>query len=100
MSGMRRHLFVMALIGLTAVAVVQTASATQGQLVRKTETSNWSIPSTDPTGLTYDPKLQKLLISDSEVDETGFWRKRNLFVASKRGGLRRTGRLTKATFEP
>jgi sugar lactone lactonase YvrE len=100
MSGMRRHLFVVALIGLVAVAVVQTASATQGQLVRKTQTSSWSTPSTDPTGLTYDPKLKKLLISDSEVDETGFWKKRNLFVASKKGALRGTRRLTKATFEP
>jgi sugar lactone lactonase YvrE len=98
---MRRHLFVVALIGLAAVTVVQAASAKkEGQLIRKTDTSAWSTPSPDPTGITYDAKLGKLLISDSEVDETHLWKRRNLFVVSKTGSLSGTRRLTKATFEP
>ncbi|MGI8615377.1 MAG: hypothetical protein ACR2L4_01145, partial [Actinomycetota bacterium] len=40
------------------------------------------------------------MISDSEVEETGLWRKRNLFLAGRKGGLIATRRVTKATMEP
>ena len=97
---MRRHLFIAAFIGLGAVTVTAPASgATEGQFIRATDTA-WSTPSTDPTGLTYDAKRKRLLISDSEVDETQFWKHRNLFLATKMGTLKATRRLTKATVEP
>jgi hypothetical protein len=97
---MRRYLFIAAFIGLGAVTVTAPASgATEGSLVRASNTA-WSTPSTDPTGLTYDAKRRRLLISDSEVDETKFWKHRNLFLATKMGTLKATRRLTKATVEP
>jgi hypothetical protein len=87
-------------IGLAAVTVVDPAiGATEGSLVQGTNTA-WSTPSTDPTGVTFDPRSRKLWISDSEVDETGHWHGRNLFIANRIGTLSKTRRLTKATFEP
>jgi hypothetical protein len=100
MRDMRRQLFIAIVIGLAAVTVVNPAiGATEGSLVQSSHT-NWSTPSTDPTGLTYDPRSHKLLISDSEVDETVNWKHRNLFIANRMGNLSKGRRLTKATVEP
>jgi len=97
---MRRQLFVAVVIGLGTFTMAAPAiGATQGSLVRESSTA-WSTPSTDPTGLTYDPRSRKFWISDSEVDETGFWKHRNLFLANRLGALRKTRRLDKATVEP
>jgi sugar lactone lactonase YvrE len=99
MRDMRRLLFVAVVIGLAAVTVAEPAiGATEGMLVRQSNTA-WSIPSTDPTGITYVPKT-KLWISDSEVDEEDFWKQRNLFIANRMGALQKTRRLDKATVEP
>jgi sugar lactone lactonase YvrE len=99
MRDMRRLRFIAAVIGLAAVTVAEPAIAgTEGELVRQSNTA-WSTPSTDPTGITYIPKT-KLWISDSEVDETGFWKQRNLFIANRMGALQKTRRLDKATVEP
>jgi len=100
MRDMGRQLFIAVVIGLGVVTMAAPAiGATEGSLVRQSDTA-WSIPSTDPTGLTYDPRSRKLWISDSEVDETGFWKHRNLFIANKMGVLQKTRRLDKATVEP
>jgi sugar lactone lactonase YvrE len=100
MRDMRRQLFIAVVIGLAAVTVAEPAiGATHGELVRESDTT-WSTPSTDPTGLTYDPRSHKLWISDSEVDENGFWKHRNLFLANRLGALQKTRRLDKATVEP
>jgi sugar lactone lactonase YvrE len=99
MRDMRGQLFIAAVIGLAAVTVAEPAiAAKEGELVRESNTA-WSTPSTDPTGLTYIPK-SNLLISDSEVDEEGFWKQRNLFIANRMGALQKTRRLDKATVEP
>ena len=97
---MHRHLFIAAAIGLGAVIFASPASGViEGSLVNHRNTA-WSTPSPDPTGLTYDGKRKKLLISDSEVDETPLWKGRNLFVTTKAGALKAIRRLTKATVEP
>ena len=92
----------MFLCALTApIALAHPAmAATEGLLVRQSSTANWSTPSSDPTGITYLGGSRRFLISDSEIDEVGLWRKRNLFVVSRKGGLLARRRLTKATFEP
>ena len=101
MKGMRRHVFAGIVFGLAAITVAEPASATtEGSLFRESSTAVWSTPSTDPTGLTYDPRSRKLWISDSEVDETSHWKHRNLFIANKKGALQQTRRLDKATVEP
>jgi len=100
MRDMRRQPFIAVVIGLGVVTMAAPATgATEGSLVRESHT-DWATPSTDPTGLTYDPRSHKLWISDSEVDETGFWKGRNLFIANKMGALQKTRRLNKATVEP
>jgi sugar lactone lactonase YvrE len=99
MRRMALALFVAALT--TLIALSQPAfAATEAHVVRWSRTSTWSVPSTDPTGITYDAKKRIFLISDSEVDENGLWRHRNLFIAGRKGGLLRAGRLTRATVEP
>jgi sugar lactone lactonase YvrE len=97
---MRRLLFVAVVIGLAVVTVAEPAIGAQEGILVQRSTTDWSTPSTDPTGLTYDPRSRKLLISDSEVDETGFWKHRNLFLANRLGALQKTRRLDKATVEP
>ena len=101
MRNMQRQLFIAVVIGLGVVTMATPAiGATEGSLVRESNTSDWSTPSPDPTGLTYDPRSHKFWISDSEVDETGLWKHRNLFLASRLGALQNTRQLTKATVEP
>jgi DNA-binding beta-propeller fold protein YncE len=65
------------------------------------KTFNWSPPSPDPTGLSYNKASGKLLVSDSEVDEIRrLWKGFNLFEAFRGGQLARTGKLTRKTHEP
>ena len=65
------------------------------------KTFNWSPPSPDPTGLTYNQSSGKLLVSDSEVDEIRrLWNGVNLFEAFRGGQLARTAKLTRKTHEP
>jgi hypothetical protein len=74
--------------------------ATQAQTVHVSMTSTWNTPSPDPMGITYDPRTHRLLISDSEVNETGVWHGRNFFVAKRGGGLVAARTLKKFTLEP
>jgi hypothetical protein len=72
------------------LAEAQSAGAATWQVeqVRKSSTATWPTPSPAPTGLTYDAKSKKLLVSDGEVDEGPLWRGRNLFVVARNGHLR------------
>lgn len=100
---MRRTTLLLLLAALTAsIALAQPAmAATEARLVRPaSNTSTWSPPSPDPTGLAYNAKSHALMISDSEVDENGLWHGRNLFFARRSGRLLKTRRVTKATVEP
>jgi hypothetical protein len=67
--------------------------------VRKSSTATWPTPSPAPTGLTYDAKSKKLLVSDGEVDEGPLWQGRNLFVVARNGDLRAARTLVNATNE-
>jgi DNA-binding beta-propeller fold protein YncE len=68
--------------------------------VRTTQTSTWVTPSPDPAGLTYRKATKKLLVSDPEVDETTLFVNKNIFEATTRGVLKRTGRVSPTSFEP
>ncbi len=58
-------------------------------LVRTIATSSFTQPSPDPSGIVYRPGLDRLLISDSEVDETPLFQGFNLFtVDTWRRGVR------------
>jgi hypothetical protein len=84
------------------VAAAQPAGAARWgvEQVRKSSTATWPRPSPAPTGLTYDGKSKKLLVSDAEVDEGPLWQGRNLFVVARKGDLRAARQLVGATNEP
>ncbi len=69
-----------------AGALVQAAAFTSS-LVRTTQTSNFSPPSPDPSGIAYLPDSGTLLIADGEVDEMGIFEGDNLFESSLSGSL-------------
>jgi hypothetical protein len=68
--------------------------------VRTTQTSSWATPSPDPAGLTYRKSVKRLLVSDPEVDETALFAKKNIFEATPRGVLKRTGKVSPTSTEP
>jgi hypothetical protein len=96
----RLSLFSILSIALLGPPEVANAADATVDVERLTLTSMWSTPSPDPTGLTYDVSRGRLLISDSEVDETPLWRGRNLFIVSRTGHLQAARKLTKVTVEP
>jgi hypothetical protein len=99
-----RKLGVRVLLSLSIVAAVlgsgEAAHGAKAHVVRITETRTWSVPAPDPRGLAYNQRAHRLLVSDSEIDETNRWHGKNLFITSRRGRLLRTGSLRKATIEP
>jgi hypothetical protein len=76
------------------------AAAAKAHVVRITRTRSWRVSAPDPRGLTYNNRTHRLLISDSEIDETNRWAGKNLFTVTRRGHLRRAGSVAKATVEP
>ncbi len=67
---------------------------------RTVDTSLWSPPSPDPAGIDYSPRLRRLLIGDSEVEETSIFRGKNLFQSSTAGTLAASCDVTRYTEEP
>lgn len=75
---------------VTFAAVVAAASASAAEVVHPTllrtiDTSRFTPYSSDPSGIVYRPSRDRLLISDSEVDETGLYQGSNLFTATRTG---------------
>lgn len=78
----------------------QAASAT-GTLIRTVDTSQWSPPSPDPSGLAYHPATGTLIISDGEVDEMSqYFTGSSVFRASMTGTLLNTHNVLSFTDEP
>ena len=81
---------VVPVLALIAGAVVVAPGSAQGAaltatLVAQHSTSAWGRPSPDPSGITYDPTTNQLIISDGEVEETPLYAGTNLFVSSLDG---------------
>jgi hypothetical protein len=72
-------------------AEVTIAATEQGTLVQVIHTSQWDPASPDPAGITYLPGTDRLLISDSEVDEMAMFQGVNLYEATRTGTLTNTG---------
>lgn len=72
----------------------------QAALVRTVDLSAVSPPSPDPAGITLQPGTNRLIISDSEVDEMPIYQGANLFVTSLNGALVNTGTTVPFTPEP
>jgi hypothetical protein len=65
-----------------AVADAATLTAT---LVATTNTGAWATPSPDPSGISYDAARQRLVLSDSEVDEMPLYKGTNVFFSTLKG---------------
>jgi DNA-binding beta-propeller fold protein YncE len=83
-----------ALISLHA-ASASAAETVRLKLLKTFRTSTFAPPSPDPSGIVYRPGRDRLLISDSEVDETRRYRGRNLFTARRRGSGFGSGNLVR-----
>lgn len=91
-----------ALTGATAVAsgaivelsfdalAAAPAASYISSLVQTIEAFNWDPPSPDSAGVVYMPDTDRLLVSDSEVNETPLYEDANLFFATRDGTLEST----------
>lgn len=66
---------------------ILAAVAVTGSLANTIDTTLWSPPSPDPSGLAYDPATGTILVSDSEVEKTGVWSGVNMFEMTLSGSL-------------
>jgi hypothetical protein len=88
---MSRRLAVVVVAALVGggVATLSTGSAQAAALaavlVRTVDTGAWATPSPDPAGITYDAANNRLVLSDSEVDEMPLYQGRNVFFSTLDG---------------
>jgi len=91
-------LAVSSLVTLAPTAVGQQAPT--ASKVRVILTSRWNKPSPDPVGLDYHRARGRLLVVDSEVDETPRWARANAWIATTRGRVTRSWSLARFSIEP
>ncbi len=93
--------------GITEVSLVQVAAVTATEdyatLVQTIDTSAWDPAAPDPSGVTWLPGVDQLVVVDSEVDETtgAGWHNVNMWRALRTGTVVGTGTFwgpTAATF--
>ena len=85
----------------TLQAQVVTAAAIETpSLVQILDVSRLNPPSPDPAGITYMSTRDRLLVSDSEVEEMPIFRGVNLFQVTRGGQLTDTGVTTAYSNEP
>ncbi|HEY0738989.1 MAG TPA: SdiA-regulated domain-containing protein [Herpetosiphonaceae bacterium] len=68
--------------------------------VQTSETSRWNPPSPDPSGITYWPRRDHLVVVDGEVEEMAIWAGANMFEATRDGSLVQTYDTTSFNTEP
>lgn len=76
--------------------VTLAAATTTAVLARTTQTSSYSPPSPDPSGIAYVTHLGRLVIGDGEVNEMPIYAGANMFEATLTGSL--TGTWTTLAF--
>ncbi len=74
-----------AVLGSLACVGAASADTVRLKLVRTIKTSAFVPSSPDPSGIVYRQGADRLLIADSEVDETPLYRSFNLFTATRTG---------------
>ena len=89
------------LAAVSTESVTLSFSASVAQII---DTTTWSKPSPDPAGLTWIPGSTAgtgtLLMTDSEIDETPFFRPDNLFYFSTSGAFDHSASLASFCKEP
>ena len=82
------RLFVIPLTVCTIAALappVSAATQVTATLVQTIQTSSFDPPSPDPAGVTYNPATDRMLISDSEVDEMPIFENVSVFESTRTG---------------
>src|SRR3990172_1798813 len=87
-------------VSLTEAALVALPASIPASLVRTIDTSKWSPPSPDPSGIAYRPATGRLVIDDGEVDEMSIFKGKNVFEATTLGSLVATCVTTAFSNEP
>ena len=82
------------LVPMTAAAPPAGAVTVTATLVRTVALSDVDPPSPDPSGITWDEANNRLLVSDSEVEEMAIFEDANIFELAIDGTLTGTGDLT------
>jgi hypothetical protein len=88
------------LVGLAALPAPALAEAPTAIQVRVTPTSGWAEPSPDPMGLAYQRWKGRLVVVDSEVEETGLFAGVNVWFTSPAGQAGRSWATTAFSREP
>ncbi|MGH2631500.1 MAG: PKD domain-containing protein [Actinomycetota bacterium] len=79
---------------MVAAAPPAAAADVVAALVRTLPLSGLSPPSPDPSGIAWDPAANRLIVSDSEVEEMAIFDDANLFELDLGGNLTGTGDIT------
>ncbi|MDY0883454.1 hypothetical protein ACFPL7_10885 [Dongia soli] len=73
-------------------------------IVQTIDTTKWAVPSANPAGMAWipgaTPGTGQLLVSDSEIDESPFFRQQNLFFLSETGAFDHAASLRAFCSEP
>lgn len=85
------------IVPTTRVRAAPLLAASQVQVIA---TSRWNPPSPDPSGITYWPRRDHLMVVDGEIEEMAIWAGANMFEATRTGGLVRTYDTTSFNKEP
>lgn len=111
MFSLNKHLSSWSLLLVTAIVMASGASRSASaaplranltaNLIQTIDTSIWSKPSPDPSGITYWPGRDTLLVSDGEVEEMpNLFQGDNLFESSRTGSLVNSYSTTAFSEEP
>ena len=93
-----RRLLAMGLGLILVLSMAPPAAGASTSVRHVIRTSAWSVPSPDPTGI--DLYNGQLLVTDSEVDETGLNRHRNIWRTTLTGAVRKTMSTLRFSHEP
>jgi uncharacterized protein YjiK len=92
---------VVSFLAVAAMALMLPANATaQSSLVQVIDTSQFTPPSPDAAGLAYQALTNRLLLSDSEVNEVAIYDDVNVWEITLGGGVVRTSDTTAFSNEP
>ena len=80
--------------------VIEPLVIEQAVLLKTTQTSSFSPPSPDPSGLAYDPITNRLILVDGEVEEITIFAGVNLYEVTLGGALAATGDTMDYSIEP
>ncbi|HEY7507138.1 MAG TPA: hypothetical protein VH621_05990, partial [Nitrososphaera sp.] len=87
-------------LSITAVQVMALPAASPISLVNTIDASKWNPPAPDTSGIDYDNVTNRLLISDSEVEEMPIYQGKNVFGSTLSGSLQSTCDTTAFNKEP